>query len=116
MDTERAIQSVRVNGVSVLSAWRKFECLLSPGTKQTVRNKQVSIKQGLTVVLLFTLFANLLDQLDKFKHNRQTLVIMQLTEKSLVFYCGIITLGHLISSWSRGSHISLQNNFNRFHC
>ena len=75
MDTERAIQSVRVNGVSVLSAWRKFECLLSPGTKQTVRNKQVSIKQGLTVVL-FTLFANLLDQLDKFKHRRQTLVIM----------------------------------------
>ena len=75
MDTERAIESVRVNGVSVLSAYRKFKCLLPPGTKQTVRNKQVSIKQGLTVVL-FTLFANLLDQLDKFKHRRQTLVIM----------------------------------------
>ena len=42
MDTERALDSVRNNGVSVLSRLiqKKHKSFLSPGTKQTVRNDE----------------------------------------------------------------------------
>ena len=42
MDTERVLDSVRNNGVSVLSRLiqRKHKGFLSPGTKQTVRNDE----------------------------------------------------------------------------
>ena len=43
-DTEGAIESVRINGVSVLTGrnLEKYEGFLSPGTKQPVRIKRVS--------------------------------------------------------------------------
>ena len=42
-DTEGAIESVRINGVSVLTGrnLEKYEGFLSPGTKQPVRIKWV---------------------------------------------------------------------------
>ena len=42
MDTEGALDSIRNNGVSVLSRLiqRKHKGFLSPGTKQTVRNDE----------------------------------------------------------------------------
>ena len=42
-DSEGAIKSVRINGVSVLSGFRKnVRGFLFPGAKQTVRNNEVS--------------------------------------------------------------------------
>ena len=47
-DTEGAIESVRINGVSVLTGWNLEKCegFLSPGAKQTVCNNEVSILCG----------------------------------------------------------------------
>ena len=43
-DSEGAIKSVRINGVSVLSGFRKnVRGFLFPGAKQTVRNNEVSV-------------------------------------------------------------------------
>ena len=52
---EGTIKSVRTNGGSVLSGLnfsRENWCrgLVSPGTKQTVRNNEVSVERGLTIV------------------------------------------------------------------
>ena len=45
MDTERAIESVGINRVSVLSGLKleKMKGFSSPGTKQTVCNNQVYV-------------------------------------------------------------------------
>ena len=47
-DTEGAIESLRINGVSAISGLNseKMYGLLSPGTKQTVRNNEVSVLSG----------------------------------------------------------------------
>ena len=46
MDTKGAIESVPINGVSVLSGDRKCKGFLSPRTKQTVHNNKVSVLSG----------------------------------------------------------------------
>ena len=47
-DTEGSIESVRVNGMSVLSELnkRKWKGFLSPGIKQTVLNNEVPVLSG----------------------------------------------------------------------
>ena len=48
MDTEVAIESDCINGVSVLSGFYLTKCMgfPSPGTKQTVHNNEVSVLNG----------------------------------------------------------------------
>ena len=47
-DNEETIESVCINGVFVLEGLEKEKCkeFLSPGTKQTVPNKEVSVLSG----------------------------------------------------------------------
>ena len=48
MNTKGAIESVRINGMSVLCGLNQRKCkgFLSQGTKQTVCNKEVSLFNG----------------------------------------------------------------------
>ena len=60
-DTEGAIESVRFKGVFIWSGWiwRKCKSFPSPGTKQTVRNNEVSMLSGrVSVKWGLTVFSN----------------------------------------------------------